>query len=416
MFRLSNLLYLFLCLAFLQSCNTLLNVSTINFEIVVPGKIKIPPEYQKAAIRYNNCNVSVNPNFNFYMEDNEKFENKINIDSIASEVYYQIFISHLKNQQFFDTIIELEPVDFSNIVLNDSLVYSQFKDNDTSDSSNLNNVSSEVFNFTEMVNRFSNPDRKTPDMKFIDPEFGLYSKDEIQQIADTTGADLLFSFDYFASVDGIYSPNFIVDLSDTFMVDDFAYYYPRRAKEVVNILSCWNFYDLKKQELAFSYRKTDTIKWTASAYNLKEAIRTLPPRKDAVLNAADIAGSRFAEFLVPHWIEVERMYYKSGHVELKKTEELIQENRWLDAAEIWKKNTTNKNKSIAAKSMFNMALACEMNSDIDAAIDWAVKSFYVFGAKNQFHASNCQNYIQILARRKIDIQRIESLSGKNNSD
>jgi hypothetical protein len=103
------------------------------------------------------------------------------------------------------------------------------------------------------------------------------------------------------------------------------------------------------------------------------------------------------------------MFYKSGNVEMKKTEELIEENRWLEAAEIWKKKTTNKNKSIAAKSMFNMALACEMNSDLDAAIDWAAKSYLVFGSKNELHAFNCQNYISILARRKLDIQKIEDL-------
>ncbi len=68
----------------------------------------------------------------------------------------------------------------------------------------------------------------------------------------------------------------------------------------------------------------------------------------------------------------------------------------------------NKNKSIAAKSMYNMALACEMSGNMDAAIDWAEKSFYVFGTKNGIHSTNCSDYIRILGQRKLDIKKIES--------
>jgi len=399
---------------FLQSCNTLYNVSTIKIEIIVPGKIEIPSEYKTAAIRYNNCNIAVNCNFDYYQEDNETLINEFNIDSVAAEVYFQNFAAHLKNQQFFDTIFELEQMNYSDIETNDSLVYLQISNISNGDSVDTLTLNTEVFHFTEMVKSFSDTAAKKSKIKFIDPKLGLYSKEEINQIADSTGADLLFSFDYFASIDGIFSPNFLFGSTDTFMIRDTKYYDDvETGKEVVNVLSYWNFYDLRKQELTYSYRKIDTIKWVDVAKNLKEAKRVLPPRKDAVLSAADIAGISFAEFLVPHWIDVERMYYKSGHVELKNTDELIKQNRWLEAAEIWKKNTSNSNKSIAAKSMFNMALACEMNGDMDAAIDWAVKSFYVFGNKNEIHADNCQNYIRILAQRKLDIRKIENKLNPN---
>lgn len=410
MFRLSNLLYLFLCLTFLQSCDTLQSISSVNFEIIIPGKINIPAKYRKAAIRYNNSNVARNSNFSSFFEDNEKIKDNTNIDSMASEVYYQIFTSYLKSQQFFDTIIELQPLNYSDIKVNDSLVYAQFETDNTIDSLQPIVANSEVFSFTKLINDFSDSDSKKSKTKFLDPEFGLYTKEEIQQIADSTKADLLFSLDWFASIDGIFSPRYTMNSPGTINNEDIIKHNSQTVKEVVNIISHWNFYDLKKQELIYSYRKTDTIKWIKPASSLEEAKRILPPRKDAILNAADIAASRFIEFLVPHWIEVERIYYKSGQIDMKKTEALIEENRWLEAAEIWKKNTTNKNKSIAAKSMFNLALACEMNGNMAAAIDWAVKSFYVFGTKNEFHAENCKNYIQILARRKIDIQNIEKMT------
>jgi hypothetical protein len=397
--------YLCVCLVLLQSCYSLSNISTIKLEIIVPGSLKIPQEYKNIAVGYNNANIAFNPHFSNYIEDNEIFTDTTNLDSIASEIYFKQFVSHLKNQQFFGSIIELEPMIYCEIEFSDSLVLSQFKINEPADSGKQLTINKDVINFTKLVKSFSNPNSKTSKIKFIDPEFGLYSREDIEKIADSTNADLLLSFDYYGTADGIFSPKYIRDLSETYI---FSNYNLNEATEVVHVLSGWNFYDLKKLEMIYSHIKTDTIKWSEPAYNLSKGKKVLPPRRDAVLNAADITGSNFAEFVAPHWVEVERMYYKSGQVEMKKADELINQNRWLEAAEIWKKNTTNKNKKIAAKSMFNLALACEMNGDMDAAIDWAVKSFYVL-QKDSYHTGNCQNYINILGRRKLDIRKIEGI-------
>ncbi|HSO86283.1 MAG TPA: DUF6340 family protein [Draconibacterium sp.] len=389
MSRFSNLWVLLICLVFLHSCNTLYNTKILKIEVIVPGRAKIPSDYNKVALRYNNINVAPNPFFNCYFEDDKKLYERTNTDSIASEIYYQIFTSELKKQQFFDTIIELNPVDFSGIALSDSLISRQMYRNDGIQDVPDTGLNIEVYKFSEFIKQYSAADSNKNTILLIDPEYGLYTKWQIQNIANSTGADLFLSLDFFSSVDGIYL------------------YDSRMAREKVYTLTCWNVYDLKKVNFERTLQKLDTIQWLEPVYSLKEAKRILPPRKDAVLNAADIAGSSFAEFLVPHWIEVDRMYYQSGHLELKKTDELIKQNRWLEAAEIWKKNTTNSNKSIAAKSMYNMALACEMNGEMDAAIDWAVKSYYVFGSKNQEHAFNCQEYIRILSQRKLDIRKIE---------
>jgi len=406
MFHFSKLGILFICIASLVSCNTMYNTKTIKIEVQVPGRAKIPKDYKKLAIRYNNSNVAPNPLFNYYFEDSEKLTEKVNTDSIASEIYYQVFIDELKKQQFFDTLIELKPVDFSDIALSDSLIYSSMARNDGIQDITDTVVNNEVYKFSEFIKQYSTSDSNKNTILLINPEYGLYSKRQIQQIANSTGADLFLSLDFFAGMDAIISPQYLQN--DTNAIFNVLLYNPYFAHEIVYTLVCWNVYDLKKIELARSMQKLDTIQWTEPAYNLREAKRTLPPRNDAVYNAADVAGGRFAEFLVPHWIDVERMYYQSGQTELKKTDDLIKQNQWIEAAKIWKKNTANTNKQIAAKSMFNMALACEMNGEMDAAMDWAIKSFYVFGSNNQVHAFNCQEYIRILAQRKQDIQKIEN--------
>jgi len=265
MLQYSKLALLLIFSVILQGCYTSTNISTTNIEIIIPGKQKLPKEYKNVAVRYNNCNNSLNPRFSTWYLDNKKFNDTTNIDSVASEIYFQNFINHLKYQQYFDTVIELEPKNYTNIKRKDSLT------------------------------------------TFIDPEFCLYSVNDIQHIADSTGADLFLSFDFFASQNGIFSTHYKPNKSDTsvILVNDFNNY--RDATEVVHILSGWNFYDLKTKKLMYSHLKTDTIKWTEPVYNINIAKRILPSRRDAVLNAADIAGNQFVEFLLPHWLDVNRM-------------------------------------------------------------------------------------------------------------
>jgi hypothetical protein len=70
-------------------------------------------------------------------------------------------------------------------------------------------------------------------------------------------------------------------------------------------------------------------------------------------------------------------------------------------------HVNNPNKKIAAKYKFNMALACKMLNQFDAAVNWAVQSFLVFGQKNPAHAQNCLDYINILNQRKLNTKRIK---------
>ncbi|WP_346860940.1 DUF6340 family protein [uncultured Draconibacterium sp.] len=383
-------LILFLALLVNQGCNTLYNTKAIDIEIVVPGKVKIPGNYKTVAIKYNNSNISPNPFFQRSSFVDSTINRKTNLDSIASKVYFSQFIEEMKKQDFFDSITLLEEQDYSLIQVRDTNNYT-FEENDgkillQEDNRSKINVSL----FSRLINQFPNTNKSYESEKYLDPHFGLYNASELQNIADSTNADLLLSLDYFASLDGIFYNKEI-----------------HLASEVVMVQACWNFYDLKKMEFINIYEKRDTILWDQFAENVRDVEEALPPRHDAVLNAADIVGESFAHMLIPHWEQVQRMYYSSGHIELKKTDQLIEEGKWLEAAEIWKANVNNPNKAIAAKSKYNMGLACEMQGNPEAALEWIVESFYVFGQKNQLHFDNCMDYIHILGQRKQDVKVLE---------
>lgn len=379
-------LLLFFCfiLVINQGCNTLYHTNIIDIEVVEPGKVKIPAKYKNVAIRYNNCNVASNPFFNKSFQNNEMLMDTTNLDSIASKIYYQYFVDELKMHKFFDSIAEIEDYDYSNLRIVDTIKHQISKYNDSIVSHEQFDEELSVFLFSKFISEYTNEKNDSWSIKYLHPKLGLYEKKDLENIADSTNMELLISLDYFSSLDGIfYDKNLNL------------------AKEIVLTQAYWNFYDLKNQEYLFFYNRKDTIFWEdySSKYGIK---KVLPPQKDAVLNAADIAGSQFAQYLVPHWITVQRMYYRSGHIHLQKIDQLVKDGKWLEAAEIWKANSNSPNKSIAAKCKFNMGLACEIQGNLDAALEWVVESYHVFGQKNMVHSTNCMDYIRIISQRKVD--------------
>jgi hypothetical protein len=383
---------LFLIPVLFQACNTLYNSKIVQLEILEPGNLQLPPDYKNVAIKYNNFNEGFNPVFANYFDGKSLQTDSSSTDSIAAKIYFDLFVENLAKQQFFDTVILLEPSDYSNTsfivdtILTEKL--SEQTDSLSMNGSETGNI--RVTYLNNLIRNYSPVVEKTGKSKIIHPELGLYTEKDIDAIVDSTGADLLLSLDFFAVLDAI---NYFPELFKGF--------------EMIQIMTLWNFYDLKNTKLQYSYSKTDTINWTEAASGFYNLIQNLPPREDAIFNAADITGTGFAEFLVPHWTEVQRMYYSSNQVELQKTEKLIAENRWLEAAEIWKANVNNPNKNIAAKSKFNMGLVCEIEGDFNAALDWVVQSYHELGQKNEIHFSNCQQYIRILSQRMLDVKKIE---------
>jgi hypothetical protein len=354
----------------LSGCSSLYNVRAVDIEIFVPAQVYFPAEIKTLAVRYNNSNVAYNPLFAEYILNNSVFRDTKNSDSLASEIYYAQFLKTLKEQNFFDAVVEIEKGKYTDIYLSDTLVKNK------SLRGNLND-------FVGLITMYQAGSSKKRKVLKIDPEFGLYSRDDLIRIADSTKADMLLSLDFFTVYDTHYGERVQTNsLSSNIL-----------------IIPYWNFIDLNKFQVSYYFDRIDTISWETGAKT--------PWRDKAISIAAEISGANFTKFLTPHWMGVQRIYYRSNHVELVKTDKLISEGKWLEAAKIWKANVDNPNQKIAAKSMFNMAVACEIEGRLDAALDWAIRSYHVFGSENEVHAYHCMDYIKILTQRNLDIKRIE---------
>ncbi|MBN1820512.1 MAG: hypothetical protein JW833_07340 [Prolixibacteraceae bacterium] len=217
----------------------------------------------------------------------------------------------------------------------------------------------------------------------------FYSKNEIDSLKSLNNSGTMFSLDLFSINEIAYTHNIY-----------------NETGIVIIFKAIWSIYTSSSDTNKFVIH-SDTITYVRdyATFNTRKTI--LQDRINLIDETSVEMGTKFASYFVPHWEEVQRMYYLSGNPLFVQANKLAIENKWFEAAKIWKNLTENGNKNIVAKSMFNLAVACEMEGKYDVALDWAIKSFQVFGQKNTMHAHNCLDYIRILSTRNLEIKKLQ---------
>ena len=161
----------------------------------------------------------------------------------------------------------------------------------------------------------------------------------------------------------------------------------------VEVQAAWRIYDIVNQKIIDEKRFFDQKFFERTGDSFLMAKKKLPSLHSAVSDAAYFSGEQFYFRISPHYIIINREYYKNlknikGYkIKSENTNELfleaskkVQKNDWEGAAQIWKKFVNHKNDQVSSRACFNMALACEANGKINLAIDWIKKSIN-FGSK-----------------------------------
>jgi len=225
-----------------------------------------------------------------------------------------------------------------------------------------------VTNYRDSLNYLWNPVQKTDAVDFF----------------QRTKSDLGIFLDYFS-------------LDNTLTTSTYEHFFSRP------VLS-WTIV-IKNDTSSYIFNQIDTLSYDGFDYSIDKTKKEGP--RLFMENSSDYIGRLFGTKLIPNWILVERMYYKSHNQDMLLAEKYARQNEWLKAAEIWNRETKNKNPKIVAKACFNMALAAEMEGKHDVAIDWLVRSYMALPNNNEEHKVNCQRYINVLALRKKEIERLD---------
>ena len=136
--------------------------------------------------------------------------------------------------------------------------------------------------------------------------------------------------------------------------------------------------------------------WSTSVgrdINPVKAAEAITGRKEAVLKISNNIGHSYALRTYPYRIRVTREYYVKGTNNFEIGKRRAQTGDWDGAAELWNIETKNLDSKIAGRACYNMAIINEINGDLNAAIDWASKSY------TDYEDKNALRYLRVLENR-----------------
>ena len=218
------------------------------------------------------------------------------------------------------------------------------------------------------------------------------SKKLIQKISSHTHADALILLDTYSSFYSVY-PN--QDNGQSY------------AKVVT--ASIWTIYDVSKVKIINHSSLVDTLYWDGLDESDNYSASRIPNKKEAMKIAAGLVGVKYSKNIVPSWATVYRQTLSCNEADFKKAAELANKNNWDEASALWEKYTESPNKRFQIQSLFNLAVASEMNGNMEAATELISKASKI-GSSNAIEKQAISKYAAILAKRKIELNKINSMS------
>jgi tetratricopeptide (TPR) repeat protein len=207
-------------------------------------------------------------------------------------------------------------------------------------------------------------------------------------VAEKNGADMLILLDMFSCF---------------YSVKD-GYSQPEAKVVTSNI---WSVYNAKTQKITDRFSQIDTLYWNQLDENGNYKRTNIPDKKTAIVLAAGVIGGNYSRHILPSWTKVDRTYMLCNCPEFQDAIRLAQKNEWEKAVDIWSRFTESKNKQKQTSALYNLAVASEMNGDVDKAIEYTDKaakasSGLFLGAANE----QVRKYSAILYQRKNEIIKL----------
>jgi tetratricopeptide (TPR) repeat protein len=217
--------------------------------------------------------------------------------------------------------------------------------------------------------------------------------DEVKMLCDTFGTDAILSLDYFKTrVSTTYEKeNYFEPGSNSF-------YTVAQAQMKVAYDALFRVYDPGRERIIMREFLRDTIIWEDEDSSTNLLFDRFTPVKNALTEAGIAIALDLSEEISTKWYQEKRSYFATGDSNMKQAARLLNTGNWEPAIALWKETVEKgKSKSLKSKAEFNIALGYELKGDLDAAIEWGLKSY------ETMYRTHTYNYLEILKRRKNDL-------------
>jgi hypothetical protein len=163
--------------------------------------------------------------------------------------------------------------------------------------------------------------------------------------------------------------DFVLILTHAIMYGFYNSYMPPRAEGEIIILddyvllnrTKWAFVDPYKEEI-IKYEFNDTLSITGGFVTTEF--------NQLLYDNCYRVGQNTGEKMIPHWRDVNRIYFIGPGRDLKDASVFVAKDYWYNATRIWNDLAEGTNKVKASRAAFNMALAFEQKDDLIQAVSW----------------------------------------------
>jgi hypothetical protein len=174
----------------------------------------------------------------------------------------------------------------------------------------------------------------------------------------------------------------------------------------MDVRSGWTIYRPAGKQIIDRNSFNDEMRWDEKGDTPEDVMRKLPSKRRAINESGYFSGRQYAIRISPTWMDVTRTYYRKANDDFKVAGKYVKQDRWNEAIPIWKKYTLDTDPKVAGKACYNMALASEVDGNLQLALEWARRAWDQHGLKN------ARSYISLIEMRiyeqgKLDEQMQE---------
>jgi hypothetical protein len=160
------------------------------------------------------------------------------------------------------------------------------------------------------------------------------------------------------------------------------------------VKNSFRIYDPSEMEILDDFTYVDSV-YSYSEDDMLEILFNMARNRMAEISDACFwSGQKYAFRITPLWESVYRNYYTWPGDASARARQLVGQGDWLSAAGIWNRESKNIKAKTAAKACYNMALANEVEDNLETALIWAKKADSLLPGKIL-----TTDYIQLLQRR-----------------
>ncbi len=230
------------------------------------------------------------------------------------------------------------------------------------------------------------------------------SWEHVERICEENDVDLLISLEFYDTDTKANADAIMVEVPNNFGIK--AKVPHTRITLNTVIKNGWRVYYPATKDILDEIASNNYVTSTGQGINPVKAVEAVIGRKEAVLQNSTYIGNLYGLDTRPKNRRVSRDYFVSGTDNFVVAKRRAQTGDWQGAAQLWEQEVGNPKGKIAGRACYNMAIINEINGDLDAAMEWASRSYADYDIREALR------YINILKNRMNDERRVEQQLSK----